>query len=263
MAGLFDPSPGGVDRMRQVHVTATRALLRACDRAGVRRLVLCSSSVTVGFGAKDAPGDEETRFDPGAIYGEGTALRAYHDTKVEAEQLGASWPGPTEVVTVNPDFILGPWDVKPTSGQLIVTMARRLWVPVFPQGGKCFQHVDDCAEGHLLAMDKGTPGRRYLLGNENLRYRDFMAMVARVVGRPRPRLPLPRLAVGVAGRVGQQLSRIDEHRFAGLDPYVLRSMQQERYRSAERSFSELGVPRTPVVLAVEDAYRWFREHGYC
>ena len=109
-------------------------------------------------------------------------------------------------------------------------------------------------------MDKGTPGRRYLLGNENLRYRDFMAMVARC-GAARPR-PAPRLAVGVAGRVGQRLSRIDEHRFAGLDPYVLRSMQQGAI-GPRSGPSRSWAPRTPVVLAVEDAYRWFREHGYC
>ena len=262
VAGLFDPSPGGLERMRSVHVDATRALLRACDMAGVRRLVLCSSSITVGFGTRDAPGDEDTPLEPGAIYGTGTALRAYHDTKLEAEQLGATWPGSTEVVTVNPDFILGAWDVKPTSGQLVVSMAKG-FVPVYPRGGKCFQDADDCALGHLYAMDKGQAGRRYLLGNENLSYQQFMGIVARVVGRRRPVLPVPNLAVRVAGSVGKRLARLDAHRFAGLDPYVLRSMQQERYRTAQRSFSELGVPRTPIVEAVEKAHRWFVEHGYC
>ena len=166
------------------------------------------------------------------------------------------------MVTVNPDFILGAWDVKPTSGQLVVSMAKG-FVPVYPRGGKCFQDADDCALGHLYAMDKGQAGRRYLLGNENLSYQQFMGIVARVVGRQRPVLPVPNLAVRVAGSVGKRLARLDAHRFAGLDPYVLRSMQQERYRTAQRSFSELGVPRTPIVEAVEKAHRWFVDHGYC
>lgn len=261
VAGIFDPSPGGAGRMRAVHVDATRALLRACDLAGVRRLVLCSSSVTVGFGPRHAPGDEDTPLDAGAIYGRDNALRAYHDTKLEAEELAAGWGGPTEAVTVNPDFILGPWDVKPTSGQLIVAMARR-WVPVYPKGGKCFQDAGDCAEGHILAMERGQPGRRYLLGNQNLSYREFMRIVADVTGSRGPVAPVPDLAVRAAGLAGRALSRVDAHRFAGLDPMVLRSMQQARYRSGRRSWEELGVPRTPIHVAVDRAWRWFRAHGY-
>jgi dihydroflavonol-4-reductase len=261
VAGIFDPSPGGVDRMFQVHVGATHALLKACALAGVRRLVYCSSSVTVGYGPRTQPGNEDSALDPDEIYGRNNPLRAYHDSKLEGEAVALSFPG-VQGVVVNPDFILGAWDVKPTSGQLVVAMARR-FVPVYPRGGKCFQDADDCAAGHALAMERGQPGRRYLLGNENLSYRQFMGIVAEVVGRRPPLLPLPDLAVSVAGRLGQGLSRIDAHRFAGLDPKVLRSMQQDRYRSGARSWAELGVPRTPIRVAVEKALRWFRERGYC
>ncbi len=263
VAGIFDPSPGGVARMRQVHVYATRALLRAAEKAKVPRMVVCSSSVTVGFGSRDAPGDEDTPLDATAVYGPSGALRAYYDTKLQSEQLAAAW-GSVEAVIVNPDYIIGPWDVKPTSGQMIVSMARqKLPVPVYPKGGKCFQDAEDCALGHILAMERGTPGRRYLLGNENLSYQEFMTLVAEVVGARPPRFPLPNLALGLAGRAGAILSKMDAHRFAGLDGNVLRSMQQERYRSARRSFDELGVPQTPVREAIEKAYAWFKEHDYC
>jgi dihydroflavonol-4-reductase len=262
VAGLFDPSPGGEARMWEVHLTATRALLSACDQAGVPRLLVCSSSITVGWGPRSAPGDEDSPLDP-AVYGKTGALRVYHDSKLQSEQLAATWPGPTKAVIVNPDYIIGPWDIKPTSGQLIVSMARQPWVPVHPRGGKCFQDVDDCAIGHILALEKGTPGRRYLLGNENLSYAEFMGIVAEVTGKPRPRIPLPNLAVALAGRVGALASRIDPHKFAGLDGNVLRSMQSERYRSARRAEIELGLPRTPIRVAVEKAYRWFVDHGYC
>ena len=261
VAGIFDPSPGGTDRMREVHVYGTRALLRAMEKAGVPRMVLCSSSVTVGFGPLDRPGDEDSPLDATAVYGATGALRAYHDTKLQSEQLGFAWPG-VEVVVVNPDFIIGAWDIKPTSGQIIVSMAKQPWVPVHPRGGKCFQDADDCALGHILAMEKGTPGRRYLLGNENLSYKQFMGLVAEVVGKPAPRIAVPDLAVKLAGRVGAFASKIDAHRFAGLDPNVLRSMQQARYRSGRRAAEELGVPATPMREAIEKAYRWFKDHDY-
>ena len=261
VAGIFDPSPGGGQRMRDVHIFGTRALLRAMDKAGVRRMVLCSSSVTVGFGSRETPGDEDSPLDPSVIYGRSGALRSYYDTKLQSEQLGSTWPG-AEVVIVNPDFILGAWDVKPTSGQSIVTMAQR-GVPVYPKGGKCFQDADDCAIGHILAMERGVPGRRYLLGNENLSYREFLTIVAEVVGKRPPRFPVPDLAIYAAGQVGRWGARIDAHRFAGLDPHVLRSMQQPRYRSGQRAVDELGVPETSIAVAVEKAYKWFREHDYC
>jgi dihydroflavonol-4-reductase len=182
----------------------------------------------------------------------------YHDSKLESEVLTAAAGG----VIVNPDYVLGAWDVKPTSGQLLVQIAKG-WVPVYPQGGKCFVDADDCALGHLYALDRGMPGRRYLLGNHNLSYREFMTLCAEVVGRRGPVLPVPRLALAAAGRAGSLLQRVDAHRFAGLERHVLLAMQQERYRSGRRSWEELGVPRTDMRVTVEKAWRWFKDRGYC
>ncbi len=257
IAGIFDPGPGGEDAMRVLHVDATKALCAAATKAGVPKLLVCSSSVTVGFGTVDAPGDEDTPFDPGKIYGKRGALRAYHDSKLESERIGAAWGA----VIVNPDYVLGPWDIKPTSGQLLLTIAKG-WVPGYPTGGKCFVDADDCAIGHLAAMDVGRAGRRYLLGNHNLSYREFMALCADVTGSRAPLVPVPGAALGVLGRVGSLLQRYDAHRFAGLDRHVLLAMQQGRYRTGKRSWDELGVPRTPMRTTVERAFGWFREHGY-
>ena len=257
VAGTFDPGPGGIALMRSLHVDATRTLLRARARAGVSRFVLCSSSITVGFGGLAAPGDEDTLLDADAIYGRTGPLRAYHDTKLQSEQDVAAAGG----VIVNPDFVLGAWDVKPTSGQLLLSIGKG-WVPVHPRGGKCFVDADDCAAGHLAALDRGEPGRRYLLGNHNESYAAFMDRCARVVGRRGPVAAVPDLALRAAGAIGGLLQRVDAHRFAGLDPYLLLAMQQERYRSGRRAQEALGVPVTPLDVTVEKAWRWFRDHGY-
>jgi len=261
VAGIFDPSPGGVARMRQVHVYGTRALLKAADKAGVERMLVCSSSITVGYGSKSSPGDEETPINPDDLYGTAGALRGYYDTKLQSEQMSLNWPG-VPVVVVNPDFIIGARDVKPTSGQLIVSMAKG-WMPMYPRGGKCFQDADDCAIGHILALEKGRPGRRYLLGNENLSYREFMDLIAGVVGGRKPVMAIPDFAVWCGGKVGQWGSRFDAHKFAGLDPHVLRSMQLPRYRTGARARDELGVPQTPMIEAVKKAHDWFKENQYC
>jgi dihydroflavonol-4-reductase len=257
VAGIFDPGPGGAAAMWSLHVEATRTLLRAASRQGIERFVTCSSSITVGFGPMDAPGDEDSQLDADRIYGRIGGLREYHDSKLEAERITLAAGG----IVVNPDFVLGAWDVKPTSGQLLLTAARH-WVPVFPTGGKCFIDADDCAVGHLAALERGRPGRRYLLGNWNLSYREFIGLCARAAGRRPPLLPIPKLAMGLAGRVGSALQRADAHRFAGLDGNVLSAMTQARYRSGSRSWTELGVPKTAMVETVEKTLRWFRDHGY-
>ena len=98
VAGIFDPSPGGEARMRTVHVDATASLLAAAERANVGRMVLCSSSITVGYGTMDAPGNEDTLPDADGMYGTKGALRAYHDTKADAEALVAGHPGVEGVI---------------------------------------------------------------------------------------------------------------------------------------------------------------------
>ena len=90
-----------------------------------------------------------------------------------------------------------------------------------------------------------------------------MTSVAEVLGRRRPFVPVPNFAMGIAGSFGAFAARFDAHRFAGLDPKVLTSMQQERYRTGEKMMNELGIKPRPVVDSIEEAYRWFTEFGYC
>ncbi len=264
VAGIYDSSPQGQKRMHAIHVEATRNLCEAALRAGVRRLLLCSSSITVGFGSLNDPGDEcRPVGDADAFYGRDVPLRWYYDSKCASESLVSSYLDKgLETVIVNPDYVVGAWDLKPTSGAMIVAMAKG-WLPFYPSGGKCFVDADDCAEGHLAAMDRGRPGERYLLGNHNLPYKDFMEIIAQVTGRRAPAAPLPPLLVRMAGRMGAGLRRIRPGFLKGLDPEVLRSMGQERYRSGRKAQEELGLPQTPLEISVEKAWEWFVEHGYC
>jgi len=261
LAGMFDPSPGGEERMVNLHVYGTRALLRAAEKAKVERFLYCSSSITVAFGSKTNPGTEEQFFDAVAAYGSSGALFTYYRSKIQAEQLVKGWKS-LDTVIVNPDYIIGPYDVKPTSGQLILSMTKR-WLPVYPQGGKCFLGAEDCAQGHIAAVQYGRSGERYLLGGHNLHYRDFMNEVAKVVGCRPPKFPLPKKIIGMVGAIGAFANGIDPHRFAGLEPHVLRAMQEERYRDPKKMITELKITPQPISKAIQEAYTWFGQHGYC
>lgn len=257
VAGAFLPGPGAFAIMERVHAHATEALLEAMARAGVPRMVYCSSSITVGYGPLAAPGNEDSPLDPEAVYGPRGVWREYHDTKLAGEALarGAGHP------VVNPDFVLGAWDIRPTSGTLLLQVARRP-VPFYPPGGKCFVDAEDCAVGHLLAMDRGAPGRRYLLGSHNVSYREVMSLAAAWAGRRPPAFAAPDLLLRAAGLLARPLVRRDPARFAGLDERVLAGIREARHRSGERARRELGVPVTPLAVTVSRALNWFRAHGY-
>ena len=249
--------------MKFIHETATRNLCEAAVISGVKRFVLCSSSVTIGFGDANDPGDESQMVsDLDAIYGKTGPLRQYHDTKLNSESIVFAFcERGLESVVVNPDFVVGAWDLKPTSGAMIVTMAKR-WVPVYPKGGKCFIDADDCADAHVSAMDRGRAGERYLLGVWNLSYRQFMTEIASVVGQRPPKFAVPKSALSAAGVVGRVAARVNPHGAAGLEPNVLRSMNQLRYRSGAKARRELGLRSTPISESISKAHDWFTAHGY-
>ena len=231
------------ETMVDANVRTTERLL-----ASGRRIVLCSSSITIGFGPRDAPGNEDTPLDP-RVYGDGP-LRAYCDTKLAAEAMVLAAGG----TVVNPDFVVGPFDFGPTSGALLLMLARGR-LPFWPRGVKCFQPVDDCVAGMAAALDRGAPGRRYFLGGENLSYRTFLEIGADVLGVRAPRWPLPHeLAARVAAF--DPTGRLPS-------PDVIRAMALERYRDGARARAELDVPTTPIKDGIVGAVAWFRDQGWC
>ncbi len=150
VAGTFAMRGDWRETMVEANTRTTERLL-----ATGRRIVLCSSSVTIGFGPRHAPGNEDTPLDP-RVYGDGP-LRAYCETKLAAESSVLSAGG----VVVNPDFVVGPFDFGPTSGGLLLMLARKR-LPFWPRGVKCFQPVDDCVAGHVGGDRSRRPGTALL-----------------------------------------------------------------------------------------------------
>ncbi len=261
LAGAYETGPGGEEAMYRTHITGTRMLCEVALRYDVERMVVCSSSITLPFGTREAPARED---DPDPFEKTGVpyraALRAYYEAKKGQIRVAKAYlPRGLPVVFVHPDFVIGPWDAKPTSGGIVVQIARWPWVPFYPPGGKCFIGARDCVEGHLLAMERGRPGTSYLLGDHNLTYQEAMGIIADVVGRPRPRFPLPNALL----RAGKWAERALGDRFpivAHLSSH-LDSLYLGRYRSPERARAELGLGSTPFHETVAAAYRWFKDAG--
>jgi dihydroflavonol-4-reductase len=165
------------------------------------------------------------------------------------------------VVIVNPSTPVGPGDIKPTpTGRLIVEAARGQ-MPAFVDTGLNIVHVDDVAEGHLAAAEKGRIGERYILGGENLALAEILAEVARAAGRRPPRLRVPH-GVLFPVAIGAELAA----RITGRDPFVtldgVRMSRKKMYFTSEKASHELGYASRPAREAIADAVRWFAANGY-
>ena len=189
------------------NVEGTRNILQAARDSGVRRVIYTSSVATMGFGNNGRLTDEKSPVTLSNMIGD------YKRSKFLAEQLviEAGRSG-RNVVMVNPTTPVGERDIKPTpSGQIVVDFLRRKF-PVYIDTGLNLVDVVDCAEGHLLAMEKAQPGERYILGGENLTLKQILDKLGAITGLPSPQVKLPyavALAAGVVGSVvvGKMLKR--------------------------------------------------------
>jgi dihydroflavonol-4-reductase len=254
VAALYSTRPEDADAMARVNVVGTRALLSAAAEAGMDAIVHTSTIGTIGQPGGPRLATEEDLFD------ELAAASPYARTKLEGECIALALAARgAPVVVVNPCAPVGPRDYKPSSTGARILAYLQGRVPSFVQGGINFVAVQDVAAGHLLAAQRGQPGRRYILGNAagNLTLDDFLALMERVSGQARPNAADQRLRAPwrrLAGRVRRALggSRAPER---DLRPVALTA-------DPTRAIRELGLPQTPLEQAFGAAIDWFRAHGY-
>ncbi len=244
------------DAMLRANVEGTVAVMRAALAAGVERVVHCSSVAALGYTADGSPADEATPIDEGAFVGiykrsKFLAERAVLDL-VRQEKLPA--------VVVNPAAPVGPRDIKPTPTGKMIRDAAAGRVPAYIDTGLNIVHVDDVAEGHALALERGRIGERYILGGENLLLKDVLALVADVAGGRPPWLELPEAVVWPVALFMEGLARL-----TGIPPMMtrdhLKMARHKMYFSSAKAMAELGYAPRPARLAVEDAVAWFRANG--
>lgn len=250
---IWVPNP---DAMLRANVEGTRAMMRAALAAGAERIVHCSSVAALGLTTDGTPADEATPVSEAAIVG------IYKKSKFRAEQavLEMVRDQGLPAVIVNPAAPIGPRDIKPTPTGRMVADAAAGKVPAYIDTGLCVVHVDDVAEGHLLALERGRIGERYILGGDNLLLRDLLGLVARTAGRRPPRIKLPAPLLWPVALACEALART-----AGIDPVVtrdhLRMAKKRMFFSHAKAARELGFAPRPAAEAIADAVAWFRAHG--
>jgi dihydroflavonol-4-reductase len=249
-AALYSYARADAAAMEAVNVAGTRHVLDAAAARGAR-VVLTSTAATCGPVAgrvadeRDAPAAWELQV-------------PYKATKLAAERLAMARAAEgSDVVVVNPTTVVGPGDRRPTpSGQMLRDAAAGRMRGYIPGAAINVVAVEDVAAGHLLALERGRAGERYLLGGEDLALRDALAIAARAAGHGAPRVPIPWRAALAAAHVARAGARL-----RGREPHLLvldevRLARVPMRFSSAKAVAELGYAPRPAAEALTAAVTW-------
>ena len=188
LAGLVSRDPRDAHKMYELHVTGTRVLLSAAERAGLERVVLASSSGTIGVSAVRRVATEEDDYPIETVGRWPYYLSKIYEEKIALESTRRGLP----VVILNPSLLLGPGDARLSSTQDIYRFLLGR-IPAMPRGGISFVDVRDAAQAFVAALTRGNVGERHLLGAVNWEFTEFFGRLSRLakVAPPPLRLPSP------------------------------------------------------------------------
>jgi len=238
------------------NVNGTINVLRAALANSVSRVVYTSSVGALGLNSDGTPGNEET---PVAI---ADMVGHYKRSKFLAERRAEEflqWGLP--IVFVHPSTPVGPGDHKPTpTGKIIVDFLNRA-MPAYVNTGLNLIHVKDVASGHLLALEKGRIGEKYILANRNMNLSEIFHLLEKVSGVPAPHFRLPYRLVLYLACLSEMVSRV-----TGTEPRIpfegVKMARRMMFFDGSKAVRELGLPQAPVETALDEAVSWYEQNGY-
>jgi dihydroflavonol-4-reductase len=246
------------EKMNRVNVQGTVDLILSAAAAGVSRIVYTSSVATLRLGDDGLPADEKSQAELSDMIGAYKQSKFLAEREVKRLVVDVGIP----VVIVLPTAPFGPGDVKPTPTGRMVVEAASGRMPAYVNTGLNVVHVDDVADGHLRAYEKGAVGERYILGGENKTLQWILATVAELTGQRPPRIRLPHWFLTPIAYIWEGVTRV---RGSGEPMMTVDSVRMSRkfmYFSSERAQRELGYSPRPAIEALRDEIEWFYKHGY-
>ena len=251
---LWAPRP---EEVYEANVAGTINVMQAAVSAGVKRIVYTSSVATLGLRPDGEPSDEYTSVSISNMIG--PYKRSKFLAEAEVKRLADKEGLP--VVIVNPSTPVGPRDIKPTPTGRMVLDAASGRMPAYVDTGLNLVHVDDVALGHLLALEHGKIGERYILGGWNMTLKEILWEVAAITGRRPPRIRLPlglALAIAYPSEAYARLTRKEPR----VTVTGVKLARKRMYFSIEKAKRELGYNPRPAGEGLREAVDWFRQNGY-
>lgn len=255
-AGVTDMGLLRLTDYTDINCHLCKRIVNAMEHHGIRRLVHVSTANTIGNGSAGHPSGEDAGFD------KPFSKSLYAISKKQGEEVltHACHEHPDwHIVIVNPGFMLGPMDTKPSSGKMLLTGYRpRLMLA--PRGGKAFIDVRDAAAAVVAALERGEHGQRYLLTNNQalLTIKELYELQARVMGHRQHVVTLPDWLLLAAGALGDLMRLLGIH--TALSSVNVRQLMTCEYYDNRRAAEALGLTESPIGQAIADFHAWRKEH---
>jgi dihydroflavonol-4-reductase len=234
------------------NILGTRNILTCARKAKIERTVYTSSVAAIGVGADGQVVDETYQSPVAKLTG------YYKKSKYYAEQeaIAATDLG-QDIVIVNPTTPIGAWDIKPTpTGEMIVRFLERR-MPFYVDTGLNLIDVEDVSWGHLLALNKGCTGERYILGNQNLTLKQILDLLAQITGLPAPNKTIPYwIPYTVAWVEEKILAPLGKKPSISLDG--VKMSRQKMFYNSHKAITHLGLPQSSIKTALNKAVNWFQ-----
>ncbi len=245
------------EEYEKINFTSTKRIVEACITHKIAKFIYVSSANTIGPGNKANPGNELNGF---TLF---SANSGYINSKYLAQQYVLEQVAQQRLngVIVNPTFMIGPRDIKPSSGQLILYGLKKK-VLFYPPGGKSFVHIQDVCTGIANAIENGRVGDCYLLAGHNLSYGEFYKLLNGIAKESKIMIRIPAFLLKLAGNIGSLL-QLMTGRHKRLNYTASYMLCLDNYYSGSKSERELRINYTPIENAITEALIWFKENNYC
>ena len=234
------------------NVLGTRNILACAFEAGIERTVYTSSVAAIGVGRNGIPVNETHQSPVEKLVGNYKKSKYYAEQEaIKAIKLGQN------IVIVNPSTPIGGWDIKPTpTGEIILRFLKRQ-MPFYVNTGLNLIDVKDVAWGHLLALEKGRTGDRYILGNQNLSLKEILDKLSAITGLAAPHYTIPYfIPYAVAWIEEKILAPLGRKPTIAIDG--VKMARQKMYYDATKAIRDLGLPQSSVDRALEKSVSWFQ-----
>ena len=248
--------PAYVSNIRAVNVTGTSNVIESCLKHNVKKLIHIGTANSFAPGNKENPGDETGIYN-GFKYG-----LSYMDSKFEAQQLvlNAVKSKSLDAHIINPTFMLGPYDSKPSSGQLIIALFNNK-LPIYPPGSRSYVAVKDASIAIVNSISMGQSGECYILANDNLSYKEFFQIVGESIGVNTPRYTLPSSIIKLYGTVNSLIGKLSGKIPTMTKELAVISCENHCY-SGVKAKEKLKLPHTKPAIAIKECFEWFQANGY-
>ncbi|MGQ0793601.1 MAG: SDR family oxidoreductase [Deltaproteobacteria bacterium] len=255
-AGFVSFKKSDYQKMQDINVGGTINVLSAALDAGVKKAVHTSSVAAVGAEASGAVATEETKF---TLEGEGIG---YLNTKHYSERAAIKiHEQGLPLVVVNPSVVIGPGDVYLSSTGALLWYCKKKF-PGYMDGTLNLVDVEDVAEGHILAAEKGNIGERYILANRNLTVREFFDLMEKITGIPAPKMKIPYFFAYGSAFVVERILGLSFPNFSTMDVDSVKLSKFCWHVDASKALRELGFRQSPIEQSIEKTVKWFKDNGH-